>query len=116
MPHFKNLKGVLERLKHMSPILMVTAEQNGTLSFKVDMDTAIITSHFPDLTVFHFDQENENVSASVDIKKFLAFLGWDTAVRLTKSLCYMINDRIVNIELSLDGYLQIKYIIPAVIS
>lgn len=116
MPEFKNLRSVLERLKNMSPVLTISAESTGVLSFKVDTDTATITIHFPDLAISNFNIENNDlITTNIDMKKFHAFLAWDS-VHPTKILCNIVNEHVVNLDLSLDDYLQIKYYIPAVAS
>jgi hypothetical protein len=113
MPQFKHLRSVMERIKSMSPILILTADANGVLAFKADTDTATITVHFPNLTILDCSTDNETVSASVDIKKFHAFLAWE-AVHPTAIKCNILNDKVININLNLENYLQIKYYIPAI--
>ena len=113
MPQFKHLRSVMERIKNMSPILILSADTNGVLAFKADTDTATITVHFPNLTVYECTTEDETITASVDIKKFHAFLAWD-AVHPTAMRCNILSSRVININLNLEDYLQIKYYIPAV--
>ncbi|XP_014204365.1 checkpoint protein HUS1-like [Copidosoma floridanum] len=113
MPQFKHLKSVVERIKNMSPILIISANTNGVLAFKADTDTATITVHFPNLAVLQCASEDETISASIDIKKFHAFVAWE-AVHPTTIRCNILNERVININLNLDDYLQIRYYIPAV--
>lgn len=113
MPALRHLRNVLERLKNMSPILTMSIDTNGVLALKVDTDTAVVSVHFPNLTVLECGAEDETVAASVDIKKFHAFIAWD-AVHPTSSRCNILRDRVININLNLESYLQIKYYIPAV--
>ncbi|XP_014232160.1 checkpoint protein HUS1-like [Trichogramma pretiosum] len=113
MPQFKNLRSVLERMKNMSPVLTISVDTNGVLALKADADSATVSVHFPNLTVLECDAEDETVSASVDIKKFHAFVAWD-AVHPTSMNCNIISNKVVNINLTLDDYMQIKYYIPAV--
>ncbi|XP_011493900.1 PREDICTED: checkpoint protein HUS1-like [Ceratosolen solmsi marchali] len=112
MPQFKHLRSVMERIKSMSPILILSADTNGVLAFKVDTNAATITVHFPNLTVLDCTSNNE-ISASVDIKKFHAFLAWE-AVHPTAIKCNILNETVININLNLENYLQIKYYIPAI--
>lgn len=113
MPQFRQLKSVVERIKNMSPILEVQADANGVLAFKADADAATITVHFSNLAVMQNNTEDEMIMAKIDIKKFHAFVAWE-AVHPTMIRCNMLNERVININLSLDDYLQIRYYIPAV--
>lgn len=115
MPDFKHLRGVMERIKNLSPILAFSADTNGTLMFKADADAATISVNFSNLVVHDCNAESETVLASVDIKKFHALLGWD-AIHPTSMRCCILSERVIVISINLDEYIQIKYYIPAVAS
>lgn len=113
MPGFKKLRNVLEHLKNISTKVSISAESNDLLSLKIDTVNANISVHFSDLQVSYFDSDNfVSVSANVEIKKIYQFLVWEI-VRPTRVLCNIINNKVINLDISLDDYMQINYYIPA---
>ncbi|XP_058789719.1 checkpoint protein HUS1-like [Phymastichus coffea] len=113
MPEFKHLRGVMERIKNLSPTLVFSADTNGTLMFTADADAATISVNFSNLAVHDCSAETETISASIDIKKFHALLGWDT-IHPTIMRCSILSERVIVISINLEEYLHIKYYIPAI--
>ncbi|XP_066589690.1 checkpoint protein HUS1 [Prorops nasuta] len=115
MPNLKHIRKIVERMKNMSPHLIVTAEKNGTLILKIDADNASVATHFHRLHVWTSSQnaEIENISATVDVKKFLMLLGWDL-VHPQNVKCNIIQNKMVNLLFSLDQHLRIYHFVPVI--
>lgn len=113
MPLFKHLRSVIDRIKNMSPILVFSVDSSGILALKANTETANISVNFPNMTVIECKSHKKIVSASVDIKKFHAFLAWD-AIHPSSIKCNIVDEKVININLNLENYLKTKYYIPAV--
>lgn len=114
MPQLKYVRNIVERMKNMSPRLTLCADKSGVFVLRIDTDSATVSTHFQDLQVWSCSQENEDekVSATVDIKKFFMFLAWDV-VHPEGVKCNILRDRMLNLHLHLSDYLKIHYFIPA---
>ncbi|XP_033221542.1 checkpoint protein HUS1 isoform X2 [Belonocnema kinseyi] len=116
MPQLKHVRSMVERMKNMSPHLILEADRSGKLVLKVDNDSASIATHFRNLNVWNSsDIEEEEITASVDIKKFHTFLSWDI-IHPDSVKCNILHERTVNLHLSSEGYLTIHYFMPAIAS
>ena len=116
MPQLKHVRSMVERMKNMSPYLILEADRTGKLVLKVDNDSASIATHFRNLIVWNSsDIEEDEITASVDIKKFHTFLSWDI-IHPDSVRCNILHERTVNLHLCSEGYLTIHYFMPAIAS
>ncbi|KAJ8677958.1 hypothetical protein QAD02_013745 [Eretmocerus hayati] len=112
MPQCKPLKNVVDRMRNMSSVLSITADERGVLAFSVDSDMASITVHFPDLRVFECTTKRSLV-ARVGLKKFHSFLLWDF-IQFSTTKFRILSGRMINIQLELENHLLVKYYITTV--
>lgn len=111
MPQIRHVRGVVDRLKNMSPYLKIECTNEGKLEFKVETDFGDISTHFDHLEVY--ENREDFVTAVVDIKKFFTFLAWDVVhPRLAK--CNILNERMVNFQMSNDQNLIIQCLMPCI--
>lgn len=115
MPQLKHVKHIVERMKNMSPRLTLDASKTGVFALKVDTDSATVSTHFQELQVWSSSQRNQEdkVSATIDIKKFFMFLAWDI-VHPDGVKCNIVQDRVVNLFLHVADYVKIQYFLPSV--
>ncbi|XP_046620937.1 checkpoint protein HUS1 [Neodiprion virginianus] len=120
MPDMKHLRNVVDQMGKMSPQLVVTAKKTGKLILKVETSFATVATHFQDLKVGGddrdsgvSDEEEEEVSATIDIRKFGMFLTWDI-IKAESVICNVVADRMINMHMNIDGHLEIHYFIPAI--
>lgn len=116
MPLLRFLRNIVERMKNMSSQLTLTADNTGLFILKVETESANVSTHFQGLQVSTSSQveDNATVSATIDIKKFLTFLAWDI-VHPNSVKCNIVENRIVNLFLDLEGSLKVRYFIPAIV-
>lgn len=120
MPELKHLRNVVDQMGKMSPLLIVTANRAGKLVLKVETSFATVATHFQDLKIERLAnqkgsevEEEEEVSATVDIKKFSMFLTWDI-IKAESVTCNLVTDRMINMYMNIEGHLEIHYFVPAV--
>lgn len=114
LPQLRQVRKVVERMRNMSPHLIVTADRAGNMSLKVDNDNATVTTHFQGLQVWNSSQsDQEEFSTNVDVKKFYMFVSWDH-VHLQHIKCNILHDRMLNLSLCFDEYFTIEYFVPAI--
>ncbi|GJQ65999.1 hypothetical protein Trydic_g4092 [Trypoxylus dichotomus] len=130
MPSLKHIKNIVERMKHMSSSLIVSANKYGRLTLKIKTNMVAIAAHFPDLSVESFavgqtilpDSDNENdvdelsnvVSAVIDIKKFLMFL-YGMQLNNSKTICSIVQGKMVKLHLEQPGALSLQYFLTQLI-
>lgn len=117
MPHLKPLKNIVERMKTMSHGLTVSADRNGRLTLQIKTNMVKLSAHFPNLNVESFavghlttlsGEENEDtVSATVDIKKFLMFIS-GMQVNNCKTSCSIVHGSMVKLFLEQPGSLTFQ--------
>lgn len=115
MPPLKHVRNMVERMKNMSPHLILETDRDDKLILKVENDCASIATYFPDLKVWARSNIEEEITASVDIKKFYTFLSWDI-IHPDSVKCNILHERTVNLHLCSEGYLTIHYFMPAIAS
>ncbi|CAK9829107.1 Checkpoint protein HUS1 [Anthophora retusa] len=114
MPQLRYVKGIVDRMKNMSPRITVNADKSGMFVLKIETDSATVSTHFQNLQVWSCSQQDceDEISATVDIKKFFTFLAWDI-VHPECVKCNILQDKMVNLFLQLADYLKIHYFLPA---
>ncbi|XP_012257293.2 checkpoint protein HUS1 [Athalia rosae] len=118
MPELKHLRNVVDQMGKMSPTLIITASRSGKFILKVETSFATVATHFQDLRVQGESQnqdEEEKVTATVDIKKFAMFLTWDV-IKADSVTCNIVADRLINMYMNIENHMEIHYFIPAVAS
>lgn len=115
LPQLKHLKNVAEKMKNLSPLLSIYASNDGMLILKIDTDSACVSTHFPGLHVHQQNEtDEERLSVTVDVKKFLMFLAWD-AVHPETVKCSFRRDHMVYLHLNLNDNFKIHYFLPATV-
>lgn len=115
MPQLKHVKHIVERMKNMSPQLTLSADKTGVFVLKIDTDSATVSTHFQKLQVWSCSQQSQEdkISATIDIKKFLMFLAWDIT-HPDGVKCNILQDKMVNLFLHVADYVKIQYFLPSV--
>ncbi|KMQ99509.1 checkpoint protein hus1 [Lasius niger] len=117
IPHLKYLRYVIDRMKNMSSQLVITANKCGTLILKIEVDYATVSTHFKGLQVWESRQEEESndISATISIKKLAMFLGWDI-LHPDSVKCNLLQEKMVKLTLDVGEYVKMHYFIPAIAS
>ncbi|XP_063987451.1 checkpoint protein HUS1-like isoform X1 [Diachasmimorpha longicaudata] len=115
LPQLKHLKNVAEKMKNLSPLLSIFASNDGILILRIETDSACVSTHFPSLDI-HQESETgeERIAVTVDIKKFLMFLAWDSVHPETVK-CSILRDKLVYLHLNLNDNFKIHYFLPATV-
>lgn len=115
MPQMRYLRHIVDRMKNMSSQLIVTANKCGTMIIKIEVDYTTVSTHFKGLQVWESreEQEMDDISATVAIKKFAMFLGWDF-LHPDSVKCNLLQDKMVKLTLEVGDHVQIHYFIPAI--
>ncbi|XP_028404655.1 checkpoint protein HUS1-like [Dendronephthya gigantea] len=122
MPSLKTVRNIVDKMKHFTTQLVISANMNGYMTLKVQTDMVSATTHFRNLDVEDLDNDNSNNNrsnsrqemseATVDIKKLLAFLHVQI-VCPTKVICSIVHQRAVQFYLIHDDF-SLQYFIPAI--
>ena len=118
MPQLKYLRHITDRMKNISSQLIIIANKRGTLILKIDVDLATVSTHFKGLQVYEneeTEQETDDISAIINIKKFSMFLGWDI-LQPDSVKCNLLKEKIVKLTLDVRDHVKIHYFIPAIAS
>lgn len=101
----------------MSSQLIITANKCGTLVLKIEVDYATVSTHFKGLQVWESRQEEESndISATISIKKLAMFLGWDI-LHPDSVKCNLLQEKMVKLTLDVGEYVKMHYFIPAIAS
>lgn len=120
IPQLKYLRHIVDRMKNMSARLMVIANKCGTLVLKVEVDHASVSTHFKGLEVCESGQERDpdddddnDVIATVNIKKLAMFLGWDI-LNPDSVRCNILQERMVKLTLDIGDHVRMHYFVPAI--
>jgi len=115
VPQMRYLRHIIDRMKNMSSQLTVTANKCGTMIIRIEVDYTTVSTHFKGLQVWESreEQEMDDISANVAIKKFAMFLGWDF-LHPDSVKCNLLQDKMVKLTLEVGDHVQIHYFIPAI--
>uniref|UniRef100_A0A8D2DDJ1 Checkpoint protein n=1 Tax=Sciurus vulgaris TaxID=55149 RepID=A0A8D2DDJ1_SCIVU len=105
LPVLKTMRSVVEKMKNSSH-LVIEANLNGELNLKIETELVCVTTHFKDLGNPSLASENtsqdrnpeEMAGMHIDTRKLLRFFAGEQ-VNPTKSLCNIVNNRIVHFDL-----------------
>lgn len=118
LPSLRQVKHVVERMKTLSPNISLSANKRGTLITSVSTDVVSVSTHFKNLNVPVWDEEDHSEddpeklhSATVDIKK-LAFFLQGIQVIPTKVICNIADRRVIHMFL-LNDDVTLQYFLPA---
>ncbi|XP_011304256.1 checkpoint protein HUS1 [Fopius arisanus] len=115
LPQLKHLKNVAEKMKNLSPMLSLYASNDGMLILKIETESACVSTHFPGLYVYNeIEIEEERISVTVDVKKFIMFLAWESVHPETVK-CSIRQDTLVYLHLNLNDNFKIHYFLPATV-
>lgn len=116
MPELKRLRHIIDRMKNMNSQLIVIANKRGELTLKIEVDSATVSTYFKNLKVLETRQEEaDDISATVNIKKLAMFLNWDL-LHPDSVKCNILEEKMVKLTLDVGDYIKIHYFIPAIIS
>ncbi|XP_018370045.1 PREDICTED: checkpoint protein HUS1 [Trachymyrmex cornetzi] len=117
MPQLKYLRHIADRMKNISSQLTMIANKRGTLIIKIDVDFATVSTHFKGLQVYEDEEEQEtdDISATINIKKLSMFLGWDI-LHPDSVKCNLLKEKMVKLTLNVGDHVKIHYFIPAIAS
>lgn len=119
MPPLKTVRNIVDKMKCLSNFLIISANNNGYMTLKVDTDMVSVKSHFRDLEVCDLEQSSRSCSpdemseTTVDIKKFITFLHGHQ-VSPSKVICNIVNQRAVHFFLIHEDF-SLQYFIPALV-
>ncbi|KYN40938.1 Checkpoint protein HUS1, partial [Trachymyrmex septentrionalis] len=115
MPQLKYLRHITDRMKNINSQLTMIANKRGTLIIKIDVDLATVSTHFKGLQVYENEEEQEtdDISATVNIKKLSMFLGWDI-LHPDSVKCNLLKEKMVKLTLNVGDHVKIHYFIPAI--
>ncbi|XP_069690158.1 checkpoint protein HUS1 [Periplaneta americana] len=118
LPSLKLLRTVAERMKTLSPYIILLANHDGTLILKIETAEATVSTHFKDLPVENAggagDSSDEFFSARVDVKKFVQFLTCEQ-VNPNKVVCNILDDQMVAMFLVHED-VTLHYFLPVIAS
>ncbi|EZA54157.1 checkpoint protein HUS1 isoform X2 [Ooceraea biroi] len=115
IPHLKYLRHIVDRMKNMSSQVIVIANKCGALVLKIEVDHASVSSHFKGLQVWESRQEqnNDDIFATVGIKKLAMFFGWDI-LNPQNVRCNILQEKMVKLTLDIGDHVTLHYFIPAI--
>lgn len=124
VPSLKLLRGVVDRMKALQPHLIMAACSAGSMSLKVNTDTASIAMHFRDLKIVKSgsrreavsnsedDNEEEMYSVRLDAKRLSSVLTSEL-LHPRRVLCHIMDDQMLHMVLEHEDVLM-HYCVTAV--
>ncbi|GAB6030622.1 Checkpoint protein [Chamberlinius hualienensis] len=109
------LKNIVERMKHLGNVAMLSATSSGSLSLKIETETVAITSTFTNLQRTNptdRDQTFATYETAVDIKHLAQFLSCQQLLP-NRIVCNVQAERVVHFLISQQGLL-LQYLMPAI--
>lgn len=93
------------------------ANKCGTLIIKIEVDYATVSTHFKGLQVWENaeEQEADDISATVSIKKLAMFLGWDI-LHPDSVKCHLLQEKMIKLTLEVGDHVKMHYFMPAIAS
>ena len=126
MPPLKTVRNIVDKMKHFSSQLVISANRSGQMTLKVVTDMVSATTRFSGLDIEDIgrgdsvrsnssgNSSQEMSEATVDIKKLSAFLHGQL-VSPTKVICNIVHQRAVQFYLIHDDF-SLQYFIPAIVT
>jgi len=126
LPDLKKLKHLTERYKNIGQSVTITVSKRGRLSFKVEGDDAIVSTHYPDQKVpvyrddtlpwrkpqdLSVNDPDFSASVRVDLKRFNMFLSGEQLMP-KRSIANVVDGEILHMFLVHDD-LVIQFFLPA---
>ncbi|KAL0122549.1 hypothetical protein PUN28_007331 [Cardiocondyla obscurior] len=117
VPQLRHLRHIVGKMNNMSTELSMIANKNGTLTIKIEVNYATVSTYFKNLEVFEVGAkgENDDVTATVSIKKFASFLNWDI-LHPDKVACNLLHEKMVKLTLDVGDHVKMHFFMPAIIS
>jgi len=119
MPQLKNIKNIVERMKNLSGYIVLSAANNGVLTFKVETEDVTATTYFKNMVIEHTSGQdtpprgsNERVEARVDIQRLVTFLHTQQ-FNPSRVLCGIVHNTAIHMFMQSDDVF-LQYFIPAV--
>lgn len=123
LPSVKSLKGLMDKMKNMSPSVTIYATLTGELSLVVETDVVTVASHFKGLQCARAkppdgdETEPENVTleaaCKVDAKKLSTLLE-SVDFCETKMIASIRNEHLLKIKFEMREHVFMNFILPAV--
>lgn len=127
MPQMKTLRNVIDKMKNISNVLLLSANRQGELKVSVETDIVSVSTHFQDLiNPTHRNeggQQNETspprdpsdfAEAKIDIRKFAQFLTGQQ-VSPSRVICNIADNHVVHFYLMNDD-VSLQYFMPVMVS
>ncbi|XP_067011266.2 checkpoint protein HUS1 [Anabrus simplex] len=120
MPNLKLVRNVVERMRTMSPHLIVSASNEGVFLLRIETDVTTVTTHFKNLAVETAQGGDQRepldpsmlISARVDIKKLSLFLASEQ-VNPTQVMCDIKQERLLHLVLMHED-VTLHYFAPSI--
>ncbi|ESN99016.1 hypothetical protein HELRODRAFT_186499 [Helobdella robusta] len=122
MPPLKIVKNVIERMKNLSNHVIVGANHEGEMVFKIEKDLVNVSTHFENLTYPGLKTQprkplscnsKEVVEVKVDVKKLAQLLSGQQ-INPTKVICNITPDEMLHLIL-INEDMSLQYFIPSVV-
>ncbi|VVC98324.1 checkpoint protein HUS1 [Leptidea sinapis] len=130
LPSLKQLRTTIDRMKTMSPEVVLRASAEGRLTLQIKTDLAKVSTRFRDLRVEAFEgpidhsdsesesQINEDVSrvcyCRVDAKKFSMFLSADN-ISHNRTICSIVHKKLVTLCLQTEENVKLQCFITGIV-
>ncbi|KAL4229387.1 DNA damage checkpoint control protein [Mactra antiquata] len=125
MPQIKVLRSVVDKMKNLSNVLSLSANQQGELRVSVENDMVSVSTHFEDLLNPASSRDDmgqnsnqcepdEYFEVKIDIRKFAQFLAGQQ-VSPSRVICNIVDNRIVHFYLVNDD-VSLQYFMPVMVS
>lgn len=87
---------------------------------RVEVDHATVTTHFKGLRVWMAKQEDQeeedsDITATVNVKKLAVFLGWDI-LQPDSVKCNILQEKMVKLTMDVGDHIRLHYFEPAIAS
>ncbi|KAJ1528820.1 hypothetical protein ONE63_007197 [Megalurothrips usitatus] len=115
VPSLKLLRGVVDRMKALQPYIVMAASPSGSMSLKVNTDTANIAMHFRDLKIVTTsgretangdeDGDEEMFSVRLNAKKLSSVLTCEL-INPRKVVCHILDDQMLHMVLEHEDVLM----------
>ncbi|KAJ2944827.1 hypothetical protein O0L34_g1719 [Tuta absoluta] len=129
LPPLKQLRTTIDRMRTMSPEVLIRASAEGRLTLQISTDMAKVSTRFKDLPVDNFsgpidhsdsesETQNEDISqvcaCRVDAKKLSIFLTADQISHM-RTVCSIVHKRLVKMCLHTNENVNLQFFINGIV-
>ena len=118
LPDLKKIKIAVERLKKMSSLLRISADNLGHMSLKIETDCVVVKMSFQNIETIKCEDldnlaPNEMKEVTIEIKKFLQIL--HSCFEPTRTICNIVSERALQVFVCLEDQVVFQYLLPAIL-